>query len=174
MNRMMDLVVRIGVDQCSFSLGVREDWLVRRKRVFRSGGPKTVTSMGQGDLYQELTAFLRKGRMLFDDIGKVVLVTDIADRFLDSLSREPKRIGYLRIAPDFYEPEHMTQLLEKHGGILLTEYIKPGDSFGRERCESVLKSFSSAGVIDIGVNSVYQVESRDEESRIIQFCERMA
>lgn len=174
MNRMMDLVVRVGLEQCSIGLCLREDWLVRRDIALDSSELLTARSLQKRCLYQELQAFLRKGRMLFDSIGKIVVVTDIADRFEASITHEPKRIGYIRIAQDSYEPEYMVQLLEKHGGVLITEYLRPGDVFDRDRCASVLHRFASAGVRDIAVHSMYQLEASDEELRIIEVCERTA
>ncbi len=174
MNRIMDLVVRVGLEQCSLGLCLMDDWLVRRNIALDSSELLTARSLKKRCLYQELQAFLRKGRMLFDSIGKIVVVTDIADRFEASVTHEPKRIGYIRIAQDSYEPEYMVQLLERYGGLLLTEYLRPGEVFDRDRCASVLHRFASAGVRDIAVHSMYQLEVNDEERRIIETCEQTA
>ena len=174
MNRNIDLVVQVGMEHCNFGLCLRNDWLVRRSVVLDKYELLTAASSNSLGLYGELESFLQEHKRLFDQLGKVVVVTDVADRFEASLAYNTKKIGYIRIAQDSHEPEYISQLLEQQGGKLLTLYMKPGESFDRVRCDACLDVFKQAGVTDIAVHTTYQLEGNDEDTQIIEACKRAA
>ncbi len=162
-DRTIDLVVHAGMSHTTCALGHLSDWLVRGR----------VDRTDQG-LYEGLKAFLRQHSGLFDRIGKVVMVTDCADRFEAAIAQQSMRIGYIRIGQDAREPEYMVQLLGSHGGLLLTEYLKPGELLDQQRCVQLLKKFSELGIRDIAVNSAYQLKEPLDEQKIISMCSEAA
>lgn len=175
MKESMDLIVRIGLKTCDFAYGVHNDWLIRHTgRTDQDNESDAERRMTPSDVYRELISFLRHGKQFALPPGKIVLVTDAAERFMDSVCREQKKIGYIRLAPDSYKPESMTQLLEKNNGLLITENIDPKEPFAPKQCKRVLATFFQAGVTDVAVHSMYQFGFKGEEQRIIEVCEKTA
>lgn len=164
MVRSMDLVIRSGISRCSFGLCLGRDWLVRREYGTADGL----------SLSQRLSSFLQEKRELFDSIGKVVLVSDAAERFEQQISDHPKRIGYLRIGQDEHEHTVMKQRLAENGGLLDTVYLRPSERCSRAELQQVIHRFLAAGISDIAVNSAFQLAESDQEDLLISMIERMA
>lgn len=172
-SNLMDLVVHLGSKTYGFGLGIHGNWLIRKN--FSAGGVKEAgeETFSQYSLYRDLRSFLEKWTKQFEYPVKIVVVSDAAERFLSSLKNTPKKIGYLRIATDSYQPEYMLQLLEKNGGKLLIKHFRPDDLPERQQCREILENFSAAGVTDIAVSSAYQFGSIEEDRRFIEKCKNI-
>ena len=163
MRRYLDLVVHIGEDSYSFGLCLRFDWLAQR----------TVAVSDATSLHQEISSFLEKAQPLFDSIGKIVIISDIAHRFEALVEQNPRFIGYIRIAQDQYEPEYMRELLTSSGGALLTEYMRPGEPITDSRIQKMIERFMTAGISDIAILSAYQLGITDIPQLLKEHCERL-
>ncbi len=164
MDRLLDLIVYAGHNGFHFGLCCQFDWIARR----------SVDVTPERSLYEEVTSFLLTAADLFDRIGKIVLVTDIAARFPEVLAEDPKRIGYIRIAPDQYTPEYMMKLVSEAGGELLVENIRPGAILSQADAAGAAGKFLAAGISDIVILSTFQIEHTHERQMIRDLLSRAA
>jgi len=164
MERKLDLIVHAEKEHYHVGLCCRFDWVAL----------STVSHSAECSLEKGLTDFLNSYKHLYDTIGKIVMVIDAAENFPSLLAETPRRIGYIRIAQDQYEPEYMMQLLAQNGGELLIENIRPGRILKPSEAARIAERFLHAGITDVAILGAFHFELSHERQMIINLLNRTA